>query len=83
MPAVESCEALLSKPFAPARHKTPAALDSLGHFIPRMAFGQQQDQPRPPGIFRPIRPAIGSPRQFHTLRIRQRDRVCHERDYSL
>ena len=83
MPAVESSDPLLGKPFTPARHKAPAAVDPLRYFIPRMAFGQQQDQPRPSGIFRPIRPAIGSPPQFHTLRIRQRDRVCHGRDYSL
>jgi hypothetical protein len=43
----------------------------------------QQNQPRPSGIFRPLRPAISSPSQFHKLRIRQRDRVSHERDYSL
>jgi hypothetical protein len=47
-----------------------------------MALGQQQDQPRPSGIFRPIRPAIGSPRQFHKLGIRQRNRVSHGRHYS-
>jgi hypothetical protein len=34
-----------------------------------MALGQQQDLPRPPGIFGAIRPAIGSPRQLHKLRI--------------
>ena len=83
MPAVESRDALLGKSFAPAGHKTPTAVDAFGHFIPRMALGQQQDQPRPSGIFRPIRPAIGSPRQFHKLRIRQRDRVSHGHDYSL
>jgi hypothetical protein len=48
-----------------------------------VALGQQQDQPRPSGIFRPIRSAIGSSRQFHKLRIRQRDCVSHGRDYSL
>jgi hypothetical protein len=48
-----------------------------------MAFGQQQDQPGPSGVFRPIRPAVGSPSQFHTLRVRQRDGVCHGRHYSL
>jgi hypothetical protein len=83
MPAVESGYALLHKSFAPASHKTPAAADALGYLIPRMALGQQQDQPRPSGIFGPIRPAIGSSCQFHKLRIRQRYRVSHERDYSL
>jgi hypothetical protein len=83
MPAVESRDALLGKSFAPAGYKTPAAVDALGHFIPGMALGQQQDQPRPSGIFRPIRPAIGSSRQFHKLRIRQPDGVSHGRDYSL
>jgi hypothetical protein len=48
-----------------------------------MALGQQQDQPRPSGIFRPTRPAMGSPSQFPKLRMRQRDRVSHGRDYSL
>ena len=83
MPAVEPRDPLLGKSFTPARHKAPAAVDPLRDFIPGMAFGQQQDQPRPSGVFRPIRPALGSPPQLHTLRIRQRDRVCHGRDYSL
>jgi hypothetical protein len=83
MPAVKSRDALLGKSSAPASYKTPAAVDALGHFIPRMTLGQQQDQPRPPGIFRPIRPAIGSSRQFHKFRIRQHDRVSHRRNYSL
>jgi hypothetical protein len=48
-----------------------------------MAFREQQNQPRSSGVFGPIRSAVGSPRQFHTLRIRQADRVRHERDYSL
>jgi hypothetical protein len=30
-----------------------------------------------------MRPAIGSPRQFHKFRIRQGDRISHGRDYSL
>jgi hypothetical protein len=83
MPAVESRDALLGKSSAPTGHKTPAAVDALGHFIPGMALGQQQNQPRPSGIFRPIRPAMGSPRQLLKLRIRQPDRVSHGRDYSL
>jgi hypothetical protein len=83
MPTVESSDPLLGEPSAPTRHKATAALDTLGDFVPRMAFRQQQDQPRPAGIFRPIRPAMGSPHQFHTFRIRQRDRVCHVREYSL
>jgi hypothetical protein len=65
MPAVKARDALLGKSSAPTGYKTAAAVDALGHFIPGMALGQQQDQPRPSGIFRPIRPAIGSPRQFH------------------
>jgi hypothetical protein len=75
MPAVTSGDALLGKSSAPAGHKTAAAVDAFGHFIPGMAFGQKQDKPRPSGIFRPIPTAIGSPRQFHKLGIRQRDRV--------
>jgi hypothetical protein len=71
MPAVESGEALLSESLAPAGHKAAAALDPLRGFIPRMAIGQQQNQPRSSGIFRPIRAAVGSPCQFHTLRVRQ------------
>src|ERR671924_836920 len=38
VPAVESRDALLGKSFAPAGHKTPAAVDALGHFIPCMAL---------------------------------------------
>jgi len=83
IPAVQSCDPLLGEPFAPARHKAAAALDALGDFIPGMALSQQQDQPGTSSVFRPIRPAIGSPHQFHTFRIRQRDRVCHAREYSL
>jgi hypothetical protein len=45
MPAVESRDALFGKSSAPTSDKTPAAVDALGHFIPGMAFGQQQDQP--------------------------------------
>lgn len=82
MPAVESRDPLLGKSFTPARHKASAAVEERRHFIPRMAFGQSQDQPRPSSIFRPIRPAIGSPPQLHALRIRQTDRVCHGRDDS-
>src|SRR5437773_6864835 len=37
MSAVESRDALLGKSFAPAGYKTPAAVDALGHFIPRVA----------------------------------------------
>jgi hypothetical protein len=83
MPAVQSRDALLSEALAPAGHETAAALDPLGGFIPRMAFGQQQDQPGSSGVFRPIRPAGRAPRQFHTLRIRQGDGVCHGRHCSL
>jgi hypothetical protein len=61
----------LNESFVPARDKAAAALDSFGHLIPRMAFGQQQDQPRSSGIFRPIRSAVRSPCQFNSLRIRQ------------
>jgi hypothetical protein len=83
MPAVEPRDPLFDESFVPARDKAAAALDPFGYFIPRMAFGQQQDQPRSPGIFRPIRSAVRSPCQFHTLRIRQLDSVCHRRKYSL
>lgn len=82
-PIVESRDALLGKSFAPTGHKTSAAIDALGHFIPRVALGQQQDQPRPSGIFGPIRSAIGSPRQLRKLRTRQRDRISHKHDYSV
>jgi hypothetical protein len=83
MPAVESRDALLDKPLAPTGHKPPAAIDALGHFIPSVAFRKQQDQPRPSGIFGPIRPAMGPSRQFQKLRIRQSNRVSHERDFNL
>ena len=83
MPAVESGDALLGESLAPAGHKASAAFDALGGFVPRMAVGQQQNQPCSSGIFRPIRPAVGSPCQFHTLRVRQGDGVCHGRHYSL
>ena len=83
MSAVEPGDPLLSESLAPAGHKASAALDALGGFIPRMAIGQQQNQPRSSGIFGPIRPAVGSPSQFHTLRVRQGDGVCHGRHYSL
>jgi hypothetical protein len=43
MPAVESGDPLLGKSLAPAGHKAAAAVDPLGGFIPRMAFGQQQE----------------------------------------
>src|SRR5215469_12791479 len=56
MAAVESRDALLGKSSAPTSDKTPAAVDALRHFIPGMPFGQQQDQPCPPGIFGPSRP---------------------------
>ena len=81
--AVETGDALLGKSSGPASHKTPAALDSLGGFIPRKTVREQQNQPRPPGIFRPIRPAVGSSSQFHTLCIRQGNRVFHGHNYSL
>ena len=55
MPAVESRDALLGKSSAPTSDKTTAAVDALRHFIPGMAFGQQQDQPCPSGIFGPSR----------------------------
>jgi hypothetical protein len=79
----DSTAGIGDKSSAPAGYKTPAAVDAFGHFIPGMALGQQQDQPRPPGIFGAIGPAIGSPRQLHKLRIRQSDRVSHGHDYSL
>lgn len=41
IPAVESGNPLLNKPLALARHKSAAALNALGYFIPRMALGQQ------------------------------------------
>lgn len=44
MPAVKSRDALLGKSSAPTGYKTPAAVDALGHFIPGMALGQQQDR---------------------------------------
>src|SRR5215469_376935 len=83
MAAVESRDALLVKSSAPPSDKTPAAVDALRHFTPGKAFGQQQDQPCPPGIFGPSRPTRGTPSQFLKLRIRQGDRVSHGRDYSL
>ncbi len=83
MPAVEPRDPLFDESFVPARDKAATALDPFGDFIPRMAFRQQQDQPRSSGIFRPIRSAVRSPCQFHTLRIRQLDSVCHRRKYSL
>ena len=61
LPAVESRDTLLGKSSAPTSNKTPAAVDALRHVIPGMTLGQQQNQPRPPGIFGPIRPASGSP----------------------
>src|SRR5208283_1609550 len=66
MPTVKPGNPLLDESFVPARDKAAAALDPFGHFIPRMAFSQQQDQPRSSGIFRPIRSAHRSPCQFHT-----------------
>jgi hypothetical protein len=57
MAAVESRDALLNKSFAPARHRTLATVDALGHFIPPMTLGQPQNQPSPSGILRPIGPA--------------------------
>ncbi len=83
MPAIESRDALLGESLAPAGHKAAATVDAFGGLVPRMAVGQQQYQPRSSGIFRPIRPAVGSPCQFHTLRIRQGDGVCHGHHYSL
>ena len=58
VPAVEPRDPLLDESLVPAGDKAAAALDPFGHFIPRMAFGQQQDQPRSSGIFRPIRSAV-------------------------
>ncbi len=78
MPAIESRKSL-----TPAGHKAAATIDALGSFIPRVAFGQQQNQSCLSGIFRPIRPAVGSPCQFHTFRVRQDDGVCHALHYSL
>ena len=83
VPAVESGDPLLSEALAPAGHKASAALDALARFIPRMAIGKEQNQSRSSGIFRPIRSAARSPAQFHTLRVRQADSVCHGRYYSL
>jgi hypothetical protein len=83
MPAVESRDALLGKSSAPTSDKTPAAVDALKHFIRGMTIGQQQDQPRPPGIFGSPRPAGDSPCQFLKLRIRQGDRVFHGPGHSL
>ena len=83
MPAVESGDALLGESLAPAGHKAAAAVDALRSFVPRVAIGQQQNQSCSSGILRPIRPAGGSPSQFHTLRVRQGDGVCHRHHYSL
>ena len=55
VPAAESRDTLLGKPFAPTGHNPPAAIEALGHFITRVAPGKQQDQTRPSGIFRPPR----------------------------
>jgi len=42
-----------------------------------MAFGQQQNQPSSPGIFRPAGSARCSPHKFHPLRVRQCEGACH------
>ena len=81
--AVEPRDPLLSESLAPAGHKASATLDPFRSFVPCMAIGQQQDQPGSAGIFGSIRAAVGSPSQFHTLRVRQGDGVCHGRHYSL
>ena len=83
MPAVEPGNALLGKALTPTGHEPSAAVDPLRGFIPRMAIRQQQNQPCSSGVFRPIGPAACPPRQFHTLRVRQGDGVCHGRHYSL
>ncbi len=83
MTTVQSSNALLSESLAPARHESAAAFDALRYFVPCMALRQQQNQPRTSRIFRASRPAVCSPRQFHTFQVRQSDRVCHVRDHSL
>ena len=80
--AVEPCNALLRKSLAPAGHEASTELDPLRGLIPRMAFCQEQDQPGLSGILGPICPAVVSPSQFDTRRVRQGDGVCHERHYS-
>ena len=60
MAAIESGDALFGESFTPAGYKTTAAVDAFGHLIPGMAFGQQQNQPRPSGIFGSVGPAVGS-----------------------
>jgi hypothetical protein len=47
MSAVEPRDPLLGKSLAPARHEASTTLDALGHLNPRMAFSEQQNQPRP------------------------------------
>ncbi len=81
--AVEPRDPLLSESLAPTGHKSSAALNPLRGFIPRMAIGQEQDQTGSSGIFGPICPAVGSPSQFHTLRVRQGNGVCHGCHHSL
>jgi len=48
-----------------------------------MAVSEQQNQPRPSGILRPIRFPIRSPCQLHTVRIRQGDCVLPGRESGL
>ena len=65
MPAVESAIRCSANRLLQLATK-PGCSRCVGHFIPGMAFGQQQNQPRPSGIFGPIGPAVGSPCQFYS-----------------
>ena len=76
--AVKARQTLLLEALRPAGHKPMAARHPLAGVIPRMALGQQQDQPSATRIFRASRSARCPPLQFHTFYIRQVNGVAQK-----
>jgi hypothetical protein len=67
--AIQPSDPLLGEAVVPTRHESPTAFDPFAHVVPRMPSASSMINPRPSGIFRPIAPAIGSPRLHRESRL--------------